>query len=171
MKNYYKILGVSRTASSESIKRAYRSKAKDFHPDVYNDKSSKEQFQLINEAYQVLKDDKKRRLYDYRLKQGFNRPRVYNQPRKNPYYYSSYAQRAYYAYRKADSASKNYKYYEKIFDNILFTFMALAGIYAVGFGFYRLFYDQVDGVNPLTGIIVGVIFTFVIIFGWIARKR
>jgi len=170
VKNYYKILGVSRTASSEAIKRAYRSKAKSFHPDVYTGKSSKEQFQLINEAYQVLKDEKKRRLYDYRLKQGLYRPTVYNQQGRSTRYHSSYARRPHYAYRKSGFDSKSYKY-EKIFDSIIFTFMVLAGIYAIGFGFYRLFYARVEGVDPLKGIIAGVIFTFAIIFGWLARKR
>ncbi len=61
MKDYYKILGVSRDASKEEIKRAYRKLAHQYHPDKGGDEKK---FKEINEAYQVLSDDQKRRQYD-----------------------------------------------------------------------------------------------------------
>ena len=59
--DYYKILGVSRTADAEEIKKAYRKLARKHHPDAGGDEAK---FKEINEAYEVLSDDKKRKMYD-----------------------------------------------------------------------------------------------------------
>ena len=64
-KDYYKLLGVDRSADKETISRAYKKLAKKYHPDLNpGDKSAEEKFKEINEAYEVLKDPKKRQLYD-----------------------------------------------------------------------------------------------------------
>lgn len=63
-KDYYKILGVSRGANQDDIKRAYRKLARKYHPDVSKEKQAEEQFKGIGEAYEVLKDPKKRAAYD-----------------------------------------------------------------------------------------------------------
>ncbi|MEN3015152.1 MAG: molecular chaperone DnaJ [bacterium] len=65
MKDYYEILGVSRDATDEEIKNAYRRLAKIYHPDVAQNKEEAEKkFKEINEAFQVLGDPEKRRMYD-----------------------------------------------------------------------------------------------------------
>ncbi len=66
-KDYYEILGVQRNASSEDIKKAYRKLAREHHPDMVkeSDKSAAEKrFKEINEAYQVLSDPQKKKMYD-----------------------------------------------------------------------------------------------------------
>jgi curved DNA-binding protein len=63
-KDYYKILDVSRGASPAEIKRAYRKLARKYHPDVSKDANAEAHFKEINEAYEVLKDEEKRKAYD-----------------------------------------------------------------------------------------------------------
>jgi curved DNA-binding protein CbpA len=66
--NYYQILGVSRNASEDEIKSAYKSLAKKYHPDRNaGNKIFEEHFKKINAAYQTLSDIEKRRKYDYKL--------------------------------------------------------------------------------------------------------
>lgn len=65
MKNYYEVLGISKTASADEIKKAYRNLAFKYHPDRNSgDKVAEEKFKEINEAYDVLSDEKKRADYD-----------------------------------------------------------------------------------------------------------
>jgi curved DNA-binding protein len=77
-KDYYEILGVARNAPAEEIKKAYRRLARKYHPDVSKEKDAEERFKEANEAYEVLKDAKKRAAYDqlgrYQAGQDFRPP-------------------------------------------------------------------------------------------------
>jgi len=72
MKDYYTLLGVSKTATADEIKKAYRRLALKYHPDRNKgDKEAEEHFKEINEAYAVLSDQEKRRQYDMFGAEGF----------------------------------------------------------------------------------------------------
>ena len=75
-RDYYEVLGLSKDASQEQIKKAYRKLAKAYHPDANpGNKEAEEKFKEINEAYEVLGDPEKRRKYD-QLGSRFNLPTV-----------------------------------------------------------------------------------------------
>ena len=72
-KDYYKILGVSKSAESSEIKKAFRNMAMKYHPDRHKgDKRAEEKFKEVNEAYAVLSDPKKRKQYDMFGAEGFH---------------------------------------------------------------------------------------------------
>jgi molecular chaperone DnaJ len=63
-RDYYEVLGVTRTASADEIKRAYRQLARKYHPDVNKEPDAENRFKELSEAYEVLSDERKRQLYD-----------------------------------------------------------------------------------------------------------
>jgi len=85
--NYYDILGVNKNISNELLKKKYRKLAFKWHPDKNKDKKrAEENFKKINEAYDVLSDNKKRQIYDNYGKEGFgikNDDYYFNSPKSN----------------------------------------------------------------------------------------
>ena len=63
-KDYYQVLGIPRGASEDDVKQAYRKLARKYHPDVSKESDAEQRFKDLNEAHDVLKDPKKRALYD-----------------------------------------------------------------------------------------------------------
>jgi curved DNA-binding protein len=83
-KDYYEVLGVTRAADAEAVKRAYRKLARKFHPDVSKEKNAENKFKEVQEAYEVLRDPEKRAAYDqlgrdYRPGQQFRPPPDWSQ--------------------------------------------------------------------------------------------
>jgi curved DNA-binding protein len=78
-KDYYEVLGVTRGAEADEVKRAYRKLARKYHPDVSKEKNAENKFKDVQEAYEVLRDPEKRAAYDqlgrdYRPGQQFRPP-------------------------------------------------------------------------------------------------
>lgn len=71
-RDYYEILGVSRHADAKEIKKAFRQKAKELHPDTSTDPNAEEHFKELGEAYSVISDPEKRKIYDTYGKDGLN---------------------------------------------------------------------------------------------------
>src|SRR5438128_1984692 len=63
-RDYYEVLGISRNASDEELKKAFRRLAKQYHPDANKEQGAEARFIEINEAYEVLSDPQKRAAYD-----------------------------------------------------------------------------------------------------------
>lgn len=167
--NYYDILGVSSDADNAGIRRAFRSRAKRLHPDVNGADCAKRDFQRVNEAYQVLRDEKKRRLYDMRLAGGTYGGRVYYRPASSN---GSHHRGPRHAYTYKGTAGKHVpSRFEKAFDQFLFLFMLMSGLGSLFFGIYRAVGDPVEGVNPYLAISFGVIFTALFLYGWDQKKR
>ncbi len=88
-KDYYKILGVSKTATQDEVSKAFKKLARKYHPDLnQNDPEAEKKFKECNEAYEVLKDPEKRKLYDslgpnWQHGQNFQRPPGFENVRFN----------------------------------------------------------------------------------------
>jgi curved DNA-binding protein len=83
-KDYYEVLGVTRSVGADEVKRAYRKLARKYHPDVSKEKNAENKFKEVQEAYEVLRDPEKRAAYDqlgrdYRTGQQFRPPPDWSQ--------------------------------------------------------------------------------------------
>ncbi len=167
LSNYYSILGLRPGASPESIRQAFRMRAKRLHPDVNSGKGASGDFQKINEAYQVLRDPQRRRMYDLRLRQGSLGKKVYYRPGRT----SAATYRPVYRPVARPGSKARPSRLERIFDHFLFFSMLLTGISALFAGIYRSFGEPVEGVNPALGILFGVVFTGLLIIVWDKKRR
>ncbi len=161
MASYYQILGVNQDATREQIRRAFRLKAKKYHPDINNSADAKADFQKLNEAHQVLIDPTKRRLYDIRLKHGIIVTKVHYRPASARPRPETYKRGVRYAKRKPSEPEA----VEQIFDKVLFVLLLVMGLYGILFGAYRLFINppKNDDIDPMHGFLLGIVFTLLLL--------
>jgi len=162
--NYYNILGVTYNASLEEIKKAFRLKAKLCHPDVNKSINAKAAFQIINEAYQVLVDPEKRKLYDHKWKtrygQSFhNRTYTQGQAYNNNYYKAYTGQRN---YKKKNEAPVE----RAFFDVFLFISLFILGGVSIIMGIFNLVFKEWESIDNLSGLMMGVWMLFLLFAGW-----
>lgn len=167
--DYYKILNIPRNASQDLIRKAYRGKAKLYHPDVNKRAGANVDFQLISEAYQTLINPEKKKWYDFKLKyptttglsQG-SRRQTQNNAEKYASYYAAYTRR-----QEARQQEKEaHKYIKTNTDKVLFYSLVATGVLAVVFGTMRLIYEKWEDINDFSGIIFGVWFILLLLYGW-----
>lgn len=167
--DYYKILDVSRNAPQDAIRKAYLAKAKKHHPDVSSSIGAKNDFQLINEAYQTLIDPDKRKWYDFKL-QYPTTTGLYATQRGNPRDAKSRYASYYAAYQRSQNQAaqdkEEHKYIKTYLDKVLFYFLIVCGFLALIFGIIRLLTEKYEGISDLSGIVFGTWFILLLLYGW-----
>lgn len=136
-KNYYILLGVTSTATSDELKVAYRNLAKKYHPDINpNNKSAEDFFKEIQQAYTILSDPEKRKLYDLKFfgatqnnsRNGSTTKSTYTQYNGNAYQYAQQqaAQKnQFYTNRKANPKKRDKSERYQILASIIIAFFLL----------------------------------------------
>ncbi|MEI8203768.1 MAG: J domain-containing protein [Bacteroidota bacterium] len=163
MLNYYNILGIHHTALPVEIKKAYRQKAKLHHPDISNSMFAKENFQLIQEAYRVLINEKTRRLYDFKFRDDKSNYKKYGTSIRNP----SYQRQTYKAKVEVEVKGEVEVEVEvERKDKMLFYSLILLGCLSVLFGLYDLFFKEWEGLSNVSGLMFGLAFLIILIRGW-----
>ncbi|MBA3972064.1 MAG: DnaJ domain-containing protein, partial [Bacteroidetes bacterium] len=150
--DYYKILDISRTASLDEIKRAYRNKAKIVHPDVNNSEKANEVFAVVSEAYEVLTDGNKRYLHDIKL--NYIDSEKTNAERKKHYYGSSVKNDSF-----TNKSNSDFHYDWQSFSLYTYKEKTDADYYRQSPFLYNLFFA--------TGMCLGFIIIIVTVFGTI----
>jgi len=167
--NYYFVLGIPYTATEDEIKRAFRAKAKIFHPDINKNVNAKVNFQMLNEAYHILIDTEKRRAYDYKWQTR------YGNSFHNRFNSTQHAEKTNYykAYTGSPFIKKDPKIERTSIDIFLFCFLILVGIASVFMGVTQLIYKEWKGVDSLSGLFFGLWILFLLLYGWryIAKEK
>lgn len=169
--NYYIILGVTRSATEEEIKKAYRSKAKLYHPDVNKSAKANELFQLINEAQDVLLDEQKRAMYDLKLKYGTTsnaykeRARQYEKPKSQANYQSK---NFHYDWQSFNTTFRNRNgnpmpsNASPLMQFLLYTFGLIVGVIIIGICIWGIS----QNIKPFAFVIVAIPGVILVRDGW-----
>ncbi len=167
--DYYVILGVRRNASTDEVKKAYRKQAKSLHPDVSKDALATAKFQLLNEAYHVLINLKKRRIYDYTLRHRVEYNARDRRTRRDSATYNSYY-KFYTGHTYSESQrqrkSTDQVYKIKTLDNVLFYTLFGIGVIGIIFGIFDIIFKEWMGLSNLNGLFFSLSFTSLLVYGW-----
>jgi len=176
LKDYYKILDINRNSTEIEIKRAYRRLAMKYHPDVNNDLEATAIFKDINEAYRTLGNAAKKRHYDFYFASG-------SEVKLNAKYRQDRGRKYGTAYRSQNNntqnrAKTNYNKKEASPDfskleNWMFASLVIIGLFAIFLSIRDLYNNEIEDLNAFTGIVFGLLFTFLLLYSWtqIFRKK
>lgn len=176
MKDYYKILEIGRDSSEIEIKKAYRKLALKYHPDVNNDSEATAIFKDVNEAYRTLGNMAKKRHYDFYFASGID-------VKLNEKYRQDKGRKYGTAYRNQNQSNQNRansysrKKEEKPdfskMENWMFASLVIIGLFAIYLSIRDLYNNEIEDLNAFTGIIFGLLFTFLLLYSWtqIFRKK
>lgn len=154
--DYYKILSVSPLADAEEIRKAFKEKALQYHPDVNPHEKAVEVFQLINLAYRTLIDPELRRKYDFKMKYGQSPDtQAYDARRRHP------ADAEYYRRRQENASYARPKKVSKSIRRLnLFIFYSITVILSLG-----IIYGMIDlFVNFKIGGLLFSLISMIVIF-------
>jgi len=170
--DYYKILNIPRNASQEVIHKAYRSKAKIYHPDVNQREGAKNNFLIVSEAYQTLINPDKKKWYDFKLNyptstgltkghKGYRHQEHYGAERYSTFYNSNIKSQ-----NVNQQGMEETKYTKTIVDKVLFYSLVATGVFAIIFSVSRLDFGKLDDSSDFGGIIFGISFLLLLFYGW-----
>ena len=157
LKDYYKILGIEKEASTFEVKRAYRDMAKKYHPDVNSTPEAKEKFILMTEAYEILAEPKKRHFYDLHFGAQGKMSRAYRESRTKTAAYNEWLASA--RKRAADRSQMAYDEFLKspfykrasIVTSGIFLGMLGMGVFLILYPVFR--YVTIQDVKALYGML------------------
>ena len=162
---FYDILGLNSDANKEQIKKAYRKKAKEFHPDANNNIDAIVKFQLLNEAYHtLLRELENPTIKEYDIIEDYKK---YGRSVRNKSYDIKYHQK-----KDTDNDDENaYKPNVSPSDKYMFYVFVLIGINMLVFGIKRLIFVKEEGNFTIAGVITSILFLTIIIYGWHLLKK
>lgn len=163
--DYYRLLGVDRSATAAEIRKAYYRLAKIWHPDVSQAGDAKNRFQQISKAYRILSNPLSRRAYDQRLTD----PWVRN-VRKDYYRYGTSTQATPDA--KASPAPKNANTIQSpVLDKMLFGSLLIIGVLGMMLGIRDILLSSEEKSTKPYGLVLGFFFTLMLLLGWRALRK
>ncbi len=161
--NYYFILGVAHNATDADIKKAYRTKAKLIHPDINKNSNAKTQFQQLSEAYLTLINSDKRKKYDDKWKSRYGYSfihRKYAGTNSHSNYYKAYTNPNYKTQNKDNSIERTR------IDFFLYITLIIVGAIALVMSIFKLIYEEWEGIDSLSGLLMGIWMLFLLVYGW-----
>jgi curved DNA-binding protein CbpA len=176
LKDYYKILEINRNSTAIEIKRAYRKLALMYHPDVNSDLQATAIFKDLNEAYRTLGNAAKKRHYDFYYASGKEVKLDDKYKQDNGRKYGT----AYKNQHQTNQSRNQYKTQKKEerpdfskMENWMFGSLVFIGILAIFLSVRDLYNNEIEDINAFTGIIFGLLFTFLLVYSWtqIYRKK
>jgi len=174
LKDYYKILHIDIGSTAIEIKKAYRKLALTYHPDVNSDMNADAIFKEVNEAYRTLGNATKKRHYDfyYASGTGVRLDDKYRQD-KGRKYGTAYRNQTNNQYRNPSRPKKQEKVDFSKMENWMFGSLVFIGLVAIFLSVRDLFNNEIEDLNAFTGIIFGLLFTFLLLYIWtqIFRKK